>query len=382
MRRTDNDIRRRIADLMRAAAGLLRSALMLTVAVVAMLAVVSCSGGGGGDDPDVPGPDTPGPNQPDPEKPIAFSAIQQEETDVTRSRSPLESISESFVVYGYKNMSQDETTQSYGPAQVVFPGYNVIWSENTANSTVSNTNDWEYVNKQSSGQAEQTLKYWDMSASAYRFFGHIGGEVGGNETTKTISFHIDATNDDNIAAAPYISRLWFSTGNVGEPQFGKPVQLMFLKPFARVRFMFTQSYPDAVLLLGNKNFGPTSAETIITAGDFTVSYPLTETETEESFSIENGTGINAFEDDYTESTPIWYGVYAPQSLGSFKVTVTVNGSPEKTAVVPAEYMNWQPGFQYTYIFKVTEQGGIEIQVVETAVTTWTEYPGVHEVYNW
>lgn len=171
-------------------------------------------------------------------------------------------------------------------------------------------------------------------------------------------------------------------GKVGEPQFGKPVQLMFLKPFARVRFMFTQSYPEAVLLLDGKNFGPTSAGTIITAGDFTVTYPLTGTETEESYSIVDGTGIPAFEEDYTESNPRWYGVYAPQSLGSFRVKVTVNGSPEKTADVPAEYMNWQPGFQYTYVFKITEQGGIEIQLVETAVMPWTEVPGVHEVYNW
>ena len=54
----------------------------------------------------------------------------------------------------------------------------------------------------------------------------------------------------------------------------------------------------------------------------------------------------------------------------------------RTAVVPAEYMTWLPGYSYTYIFKITEEGGVEIDMVQSAVTPWTELANDHEVYNW
>ena len=63
------------------------------------------------------------------------------------------------------------------------------------------------------------------------------------------------------------------------------------------------------------------------------------------------------------------------------MSVSVNGTA-KTAVVPAEYMSWKPGYSYTYIFKITEEGGVEIDLVQVAVTTWTDMSIVHSVYNW
>ena len=45
-------------------------------------------------------------------------------------------------------------------------------------------------------------------------------------------------------------------------------------------------------------------------------------------------------------------------------------------------MSWLPGYSYTYIFKITEEGGVEIGWVETAVTDWTEMNADHTVYNW
>jgi hypothetical protein len=63
------------------------------------------------------------------------------------------------------------------------------------------------------------------------------------------------------------------------------------------------------------------------------------------------------------------------------MTVTVNNTT-KTAVVPAEYMSWKPGYSYTYIFKITEDGGVEIDLVQAAVTAWTELVNDHTVYNW
>jgi hypothetical protein len=45
-------------------------------------------------------------------------------------------------------------------------------------------------------------------------------------------------------------------------------------------------------------------------------------------------------------------------------------------------MNWKPGYQYTYIFKITEEGGVELDSVSSAFTEWTEQEANHPVYNW
>jgi hypothetical protein len=45
-------------------------------------------------------------------------------------------------------------------------------------------------------------------------------------------------------------------------------------------------------------------------------------------------------------------------------------------------MTWLPGYSYTYIFKITDLGGVEIDLVQAAVINWSEMEGTHTVYNW
>lgn len=395
MRRTDSKIWQWLTDLMRSASILLLSALTV-------LAVVSCSGGG--DDDVTPGPK---PVDPDPEVAILFSASEQAESDVTRAATPLEEKVQKFTVYGYKNKTSETNPQ------LVFPGYIVKWIEKSANSTSSNTNDWEYVNQQPIGASEQqTIKYWDWESSAYRFFGHTaensvesagesqdatniksGKVVVGNETAegiayRTFSFKADGSDPD---AAPYFSSLWSSTGVLPEytgREYGKPVQLTFMKPFVRVRVMIKKSKEDAALLLEEMSFKPYEPSEgeamIITAGTFKVSYPVsgpvTKDVTKESCSISNATGIDAFTEEYTDNNPRWYTVIA-RSQGPYALYIKVNGEP-RNVVLSAEYMNWQPGYEYTYVFKITEEGGVEIGTVQTAYTDWKKVEKEHEVHNW
>ena len=75
-----------------------------------------------------------------------------------------------FKIYGVKKASD-------GKLKNVFVDYSV-WDV-TANTTTSNTNGWEYVGAKNStnlgtgkislGNEDQTIKYWDYSASEYRF---------------------------------------------------------------------------------------------------------------------------------------------------------------------------------------------------------------------
>ena len=92
-------------------------------------------------------------------------------------------------------------------------------------------------------------------------------------------------------------------------------------------------------------------------------------------------GVTAFTEDYSETDQRWYNVYAPQNLGVFTLRVTVNGAI-KEIDVPAEYMKWEPGYQYTYVFKITDQGGVEIDLVESAFSTWNEIQGSTLIHNW
>lgn len=321
--------------------------------------------------------------QPDTGTAIAFAAEQQKEQAVTRADKPLKDYVQTFKVYGFKNMSGDNTN-GYSDLQQVFPGYTVNWK---ATST-SSSSGWEYLNQQPLGQTVQTIKYWDWSAKAYRFFAVAGAE-GTNEVTgayKTyptyeayeVTYEADANSDSKI---PYYSHLWFSNNNYEtypDRQFGKPVQLVFVKPLSKVRFLFTFEDPsEAEAELTNKEFTPTNGNTIKQKGDVTVIYPLTGTDLREGFSTSsNDEGIPAFKEDET-----LYTVLPAKNQGTYTLKVSVNGDP-KSCVVPAIFMEWLPGYTYTYIFKVHVDGSVDIDAVQSAFTQWEYYYADHTVYNW
>ena len=373
-----------------------------------------------------------------PTEAIVFAGGLASVEDVTRAAG-LEDYSTTFRVWAYKNMSYDNTS-GYGDLQTVMPGYTVSWAANTAHTTTTNTNEWEYV-----GVApDQDIKYWDWSAHAYRFFGVTNwggtttgttGTAGTTGTTGTagtagatgtagasgatgtagasgtagtagangsyeIMATVDASSAESISSAPFFSELWFSTGNLADyptRQFGRTVQLRFVKPFSRVRYIF-RYIGDVKPELTNSRFGPTSpTEKIQRKGTVTFSYPLTGTAIRETVTAVGGTdataiaaALGAFTEDYdpdattkiySESDNGWYTVLPATSQSDYTVSVAVNGEP-KTSVVPAQYMSWLPGYQYTYIFKITEAGGIEIEQVMTAFTPWNVLEREHSVYNW
>lgn len=80
-----------------------------------------------------------------------------------------------FVVEGFK---WNGTNGNDDTKEVVFDHYNVNWSANTANTTTSNTANWEYVGqtKHQYGPAgDQTIKYWDYAKSQYDFIAWSAG---------------------------------------------------------------------------------------------------------------------------------------------------------------------------------------------------------------
>lgn len=89
-------------------------------------------------------------------------------------------LNNNFVVMGTKGGTIG-TPSSVVTDQTVFDHYNVNWTQNTANTTASNTADWEYVGvaphtyANANGITAQTIKYWDYSAGQYDFIAYSGG---------------------------------------------------------------------------------------------------------------------------------------------------------------------------------------------------------------
>ena len=81
-----------------------------------------------------------------------------------------------FVVYAEKNETSGAAPTD---GNLVFQNYKVFYSATTANTTTSNTDDWEYVglswtsaeqsNITTSTTDVQTIKFWDDASSSYTF---------------------------------------------------------------------------------------------------------------------------------------------------------------------------------------------------------------------
>ncbi len=400
--------------------------LMGLIGLMGLMGLMGCSGGedATGQTPTTP----PTPTTPTiTETAITFSGQQSEEQAVSRGANrangpysrragtPLSESATTFTVWGFKNMDYNDGTGVYGGTQTVFPGYTVKWISGSAASTTTNSNGWEYVAQQTSGD-EQTIKYWDMGAKAYRYFA-VTGELNGangptgpntpDEANKPYEFTMpaDVSSTAGMNATPYFSKLWFSTGNVADyrdKQFGKPVTLEFLKPFARVRFLYKYSTPREGFKMTDQKFRPTDDVSaaddvkvkIARKGTVTVHYPTEGTATKEWYTVvvddNKSTRLEAFTEDFDPDNDTkvyntcdngWYWVLPIISQGSYTLTVKVNNN-DRAVTVPAEYMTWLPGYSYTYIFKVTEEGGVEIGWVEYAMTPWTEMTATKTVYNW
>lgn len=370
--------------------------------------------------------------------PIAFAGDLKTEETVTRADGEEVSLTEyskQFVVTGYK------TTPTDGLKDVM-TNYNVNWVENTAGSTVTNTADWEYV-----GQgADQDIKYWDFAATNYRFQAYVpqraeaksgyalyeystSSAKRSGENWVDITFsnltHIAVKSDgyyvgtDKVSQydLPLYSEFW-SKSSIDmwneTTDMASPVKLVFRSPFARVRLMFKRSAnstsPAESCYLENIEFTPittdgSSPSKVVLDGSVKVSYPLNESAGNALVvtGISDGTTSEAdkleFDDmlelDGTtkkgilEITEHPYTAYPEYLLlprlgknNPFKLSLSVGGI-EQSCEIPAELVEWKPGYEYTYIFKILESGGVRLDLIDVGISGWTnEGPYPHDVYNW
>ncbi len=360
-------------------------------------------------------PETP---EPKPNVGIAFGGANGIWQDAPTSRSGetgLETLFKSFRVWGYKNYAATPNSP-----QVIMDGYQVNFTLSSAGTTESNTADWEYVGlTHPKHSTTQTIKYWDYSASNYRFFAYTpaGADItpvssadknSASSTDKSSASSADNTSapseaststledvfqipfayseDSTATSVPYISDLWFSDNTDATSPYGKCVTLRFSPLIAKVRFKFT--YPANTkrvtitnILFGDSRFikNTSSADTPL-KGTITATYPLTETPTSytpsfawKSSAETDAKGFLGLTIPYEEESDAihilqnknlynkWYYVppfnIAKYTQGAYTISAIIDGN-KTLATVPAEYMQWKAGYQYTYIFKITETGSL------------------------
>lgn len=119
-----------------------------------------------------------------------------------------ELLGKNFVLVGFKGSATDAANTTYA-----FDHYNVNYVDGTANTTESNTANWEYVNQNmkvngaegslaQNGALQQTIKYWDHSCASYDFIAFSMGK--GYKAGETTTYaKPTAVNKDKLAEAAY-----------------------------------------------------------------------------------------------------------------------------------------------------------------------------------
>ena len=350
------------------------------------------------DDPVVPNPDAPTTS-------IAFSSNNSKWQDAQTTRDAgngLETLFTSFRVWGYKTTSDVSALSS---SQIVMDGYKVLFTQGSA----GNTADWEYVGIENPLlTTPQTIKYWDHSATSYRFFAYSPFRSDVTVTAPStadpnvsLSFPFEYSDAATATSSPYTSRLWLATPSSNgtsatSPAYGSCVTLTFAPIIAKVRFRFT--YPNGTKSVTMRNIQFSDSRFLDDAskadtplrGTITATYPLTGIPSSQQPVITmmpastGATGQILLTVPYEEPSDAvhilkdptlyqkWYYVpplaNIPYEQGAYTITVNISGK-KVSATVPAQYMQWKAGYKYTYIFKLSDVGD-NITFADLQVEQW------------
>lgn len=406
----------------------------LFIAATALLALVSCTSNTYlGDQEALRG-----------DVPISFDMSSPALTRTDKAGGEAASdLNNNFVVFGYKTMSDDSK-------QTVFTNYQANYVANTAYTTASNSANWEYVGyknlaadmkehegvaafsaKTGSGEAnkaaiDQTIKYWDFSATNYKFYAYsLGtGKTGSSTTWANASLMSNndtytLQGDQEQLSACYISELL----TVDNPSGSTPteVNLRFLTIKSKLQLGFYETIPGysvkelkfyATSGAGSSTTTPAlyqdytapAEPTLPKAGTYTVTFDENgKPQLAWAAAASDGTQANVTFDAIAEEqlktreykeieiTPgeklylgrssntasmtavkevLPYAVGADLTLKVDYTLVSRDNSGETikavgaTAVVPAAFTQWKPNYKYTYLFKISDKSNPLIGGVE------------------
>lgn len=311
-----------------------------------------------------------------------------------------EKLNNNFIVYGFKT-DDDETSD-----QMVFNLYNVNYTSGTANTTESNTADWEYVGyaNHDGSVASQTIKYWDYAQDKYVFSAVSGTGIKATKTTTGTTVYEKGWTVE-IPAGGSIADLYASDRKVVEKaDYQKQVDLTFRALGTKIRFAMYETVPGYEVHIDKFYYNSTSWEntktnfaingTFNTANAETVT-PLTITYYDNASGIENrpkvtydavttakygvfganiqatpAIGTNSAEATYDQSDKSYTMILPYESMLNSEenalelyvdyTLTSTDGSGETievkhaSAKVPTNFNQWKPNFAYTYLFKISD----------------------------
>lgn len=336
---------------------------------------------------------------------IAFSSNTPGITRATQEDgAAATTLGNKFIVWGEKNES-DGTEATAG--NKVFQNYTVEYTASTAYTTLSNTNDWEYVGKTSYGTkltpnapTPQTIKYWDNGASSYTFtaLSALDADITGDKvvitknTSGTTAFDKGYTiavkegaSVGNIFFADRIndtpanlrnSAVKFSFRNLqAKLRFGiyehvqgytvKIKQVKYNNAYSTANFGVDGKFikpgdnTSFTVTYGNGTTGPMNKALVAVSGSSSTNTYLASTSTTIMTTAAIGTSSSgATKDDYVSILP-----YTSNTTDlSFTIDYTLKSEDTneiieiigKTVKVPAAYCQWKSNYAYTYLFKITD----------------------------
>ena len=208
---------------------------------------------------------------------IGFNMSSQAITRADKTGSAAASdLNNHFYVYGIKKESVDGAGNVL-TGNLVFNNYAVNWTANSAMTTTSNTENWEYVGytlsakeqaniTANSGTAAQTIKYWDWGAADYTFYAFSAkpDDISGDKIT-VVKVQDQKTTDspehtvyDNgytvtLAAGASLDDLYFSertvitdkdnTDRTQDNKYGGNVTFRFHNMASKVRVAMYENIP-------------------------------------------------------------------------------------------------------------------------------------------
>ena len=330
-----------------------------------------------------------------------------------------------FIVWGEKNESTKSNSNyaidaTQNNADLVFKNYVVLYGANTANTTTSNTKDWEYVNVSHANYdahvnptvgsgVTQTIKYWDAKASDYTFTaisaddGKINsGDIqikkitSSESTTPSVydkGYEITVTSED-AASSIYVSdrvnitQAVLSTNNE-ENKYGGHVKFTFRNFLTKIRFGFYETIPGYDVQIkdvtygsvknGTSDFGVNSGFYAMPDGSTTSTKFIVTYENGDNGTTANKAQIKA-DDTATKATSMKFGtnlftasnrnLAETSALPTYDKTGT--GSETYTSILPNPDNQTNMTFKISYklISKDTKE---EIEVNDQDVTVPYQY---------
>lgn len=268
------------------------------------------------------------------DKAIVFSSLNK---GMTRAdfvgKEAADKLGRQFVVSGKKGSTTASTSGT-----IVFNNYLVVYQENTAGTTESNSSNWEYVDKgvikhaADAGITSQTMKYWDYSVPQYDFIAWSTGSKeaiyeGTPSSGKVLVSAIkpNATGTEAITfkgSAVDLQECYISdVTTVKKAQYGDdPVTMKFRSLGSKVRIGIYETIPGYsvrdvkfytaanVALAGDATddtprLFSTAANNIYRNGTYTITYPTVDNPS----NPENNVAHVKFDGDGTQSSIVEFG---------------------------------------------------------------------------